>query len=153
MTFFNLQTKVVFKNLRCVVSSGIITATELAAILYRSIDGEYKQDQNIDSKFSQHLILKISHLKKDMACPKSRTSDEYNIAREIKASDIFAASEYFFICLLPKALVQTDLKKVGGNATTGIADIKTAAVSLLVGEEYAAKNLKRLPWSKDFVGY
>ena len=150
--FIYQQTKIVFKNLRCDVSSAVITATELAAILYRSIDDNYKQHHKIDSKFSQHLILMVSPFKKDMASSRSHTADEYNIAREINASDIFAASESFFICLLPKALVQTDLKKVGGNAT-GIADIKTASVSLLVGEEYSAKILKRLPLSKNFKGW
>ena len=82
----------------------------------------------------------VSPFTKDMASPRSKTSDMYNHAREIIATDIFAASESFNICLLEKKNVQTDLKKVGGNAT-GLANIKIAAVSMLVGEEYAAVRL------------
>ena len=50
------------KHLRYDVSSAIITATELAAILYRYIDDIYKQHHKINSKFSQHLILMVSPL-------------------------------------------------------------------------------------------
>lgn len=94
----------------------------------------------------------VSSFTKDMAGPKSRTSDMYNHAREIFATNIFAASESFNICLLARSHVQTDLKKVGGNAT-GLANIKIAAVSMLVGEEYSSKILKRLPFSNIFKGW
>jgi hypothetical protein len=94
-------------------STNSITASQLAAVIFHSLSPTYKSHHKIDSVFSKHLILVVSQeLCVDLAGKKSQSRDDYNVAFEINANDFFEAKSHYYICLLPKDLLKTNLDRL-----------------------------------------
>ncbi len=134
----------------CSINS--ITATQYAGVLFRSLSATFKSHNKIDSLFSKHLILVVNQeLCVDLAGKKAHSRDDYNAAFEINANDVFEAKSDYYICLLPKDLLKTNLNSVGGNAT-GTTEIKMAAVGCIVGQTHISTILKNKPFTGIFKG-